>query len=178
MHTAEVNRSQQVTEPHVVRSIETVCEVLRRQLDDIDRELQTAIETTPEWSANNDLLQSVPGVGDQTARTLLVDLPELGKYSRQQMAALVGVAPLNRDSGNYRGQRTTWGGRHTVRTALFMATLSATRHNPIIREHYLKLQAAGKRKKVAPVACMRKLLCMLNAILRDQKPWRETAANS
>lgn len=178
MHTAEVNRSQQVTEPHVVQSIETVCEVLRQQLNDIDRELQTAVETTPEWLANNELLQSVPGVGDQTARTLLVELPELGRCSRQQMAALVGVAPLNRDSGQYRGQRTTWGGRRTVRTALFMATLSATRHNPIIKAHYEKLQANGKRKKVALVACMRKLLCMLNAIIRDQKPWKEIAANS
>lgn len=178
MLTAESNRSQQTSEPHVVHSIEAVVEVLREQLADIDGQLQKAIEQTPAWRAKDELLQSVPGVGEQTARTLLVDLPELGRCSRQQMAALVGVAPINRDSGCYRGTRSTWGGRATVRTAIYMATLSATRHNPVIKAHYEKLIANGKRKKVALVACMRKLICILNAILRDQEPWKETAMNS
>jgi len=118
------------------------------------------------------LLSSVPGVGPQTARTLLAELPELGTASRQEIAALAGVAPFNRDSGHRRGQRSIAGGRGAVRTALYMATLVATRYNPVIRKHYERLLAAGKRKKVALVACMRKLLVMLNAILRTQKTWR------
>ncbi len=118
------------------------------------------------------LLSSVPGIGPQTARTLLAEQPELGSASRQQIAALAGVAPFNRDSGQMRGTRSIAGERGVVRTALYMATLVATRYNPVIRAHYDHLQKAGKRKKVALVACMRKLLVMLNAILRTQRPWR------
>ena len=146
------------------------------EMGQLEDELKKTLEETPAWSEKENLLRSVPGVGPQTALVLLAELPELGACSRQQIAALVGVAPLNCDSGKRRGQRTTWGGRATVRSTLFMATLVATRHNHVIRAYYLHLQALGKRKKVALVACMRKLLYMLNAILREQKPWKNTAS--
>jgi len=172
MLTAENNRWQQASDKLVRKTIEAVRNTLRKQLDQLDDRLQRTIEATPAWREKENLLRSVPGVGPQTAVALLAELPELGTCSRQQIAALVGVAPLNRDSGKHRGQRTTWGGRATVRSALYMATLVATRHNPVIRTHYEHLQSVGKRKKVALVACMRKLLCMLNAVLREEKPWR------
>ena len=155
------------------RSIRAVLKVIERQLNDTERKLDDVIERSPIWQVRKDLLTSVPGVGDQTARTLIAELPELGNCSRQQIAALVGVAPINRDSGMMRGRRMTWGGRTNVRTALYMATLVATRHNPVIRDHYQKLLEAGKRKKLALVACMRKLLTILNAMLRNGEPWRQ-----
>lgn len=173
MLTAEKNRLQQTTDKLVRRTIKAVKKTLEKQLSELDDELQKTIERTPVWREKENLLRSVPGVGPTTALGLLVELPELGTCSRQQIAALVGVAPINRDSGKQRGQRTTWGGRATVRSVLYMATLVATQHNPVIRAHYEHLQKTGKRKKVALVACMRKLLCMLNAILRDQKPWQD-----
>lgn len=172
MLTAETNRLKQAHDAAVRQSIEQVCGVLTTQLAEIDQLLGETIEQSPLWKEKEQLLRSVPGVGPQTARSLLAELPELGGCSRQKVAALAGLAPFNRDSGTLRGQRMIWGGRSKVRTALYMATLSAARHNPIIRAHYEKLQKAGKRKKVALVACMRKLLCMLNAILRDKKSWR------
>jgi transposase len=172
MLTAENNRSQQATDNLVRETIEAVRNTLRAQLEQLDNELQRTIQQTPAWREKENLLRSVPGVGAQTALTLLAELPELGTCSRQQIAALVGVAPLNRDSGTQRGQRTTWGGRSAVRSILYMSALVATRHNPVIRKYYEHLQGAGKRKKVALIACMRKLLCMLNAVLREQKPWR------
>lgn len=178
MLTAERNREQMATDKLVRKTIKAVCKTLRQQLDQLDNLLQDTIEQTPAWREKENLLRSVPGIGPQTALTILAELPELGNCSRQQIAALVGVAPLNRDSGKLRGQRTTWGGRATVRSALYMATLVATRHNPVIRDHYQHLQTLGKRKKVALVACMRKLLCMLNAILREQKPWKFQKANT
>lgn len=170
--TAESNRLQQARAPRVRASIERVIQVLDEQLDDLDRQLQQAIESSPAWQAKADLLKSVPGVGDQTARTLIAQLPELGQLSRQQVAALTGLAPFNRDSGARRGQRTTWGGRADVRATLFMACLVAVRHNPRLRAHYQRLLDKGKRKKVALVACMRKLITILNAILRDHQPWK------
>jgi len=171
MLSAESNRLQQAHEASVRKSIRHVQQTLTKQLAHIDEDLQQTIQQTPAWREKENLLRSVPGIGPQTALSLLVELPELGSCSRQQIAALVGVAPLNRDSGKFRGRRTTWGGRATVRKALYMATLVATRYNPRIRNHYQRLLKAGKRKKVALVACMRKLLCILNALLRDQKPW-------
>jgi transposase len=178
MLTAENNRFAQTTDKLVRKSIEAVRNTLRKQLAQLDKQLQQLIQATPAWREKEDLLRSVPGVGQQTALALLAELPELGSCSRRQIAALVGVAPINRDSGKLRGVRVTWGGRATVRSALYMATLVATRHNPEIRKHYHHLQNLGKRKKVALVACMRKLLCMLNAILREQKPWRELPATT
>ncbi len=171
MHTAESNRLGQAHDPAVRRSIRTMLRAIERQLLDNEQRMDRAIERSPIWQARKDLLTSVPGVGNQTARTLIAELPELGACSRQRIAALVGVAPLNRDSGHMRGRRMTWGGRASVRTALYMATLVATRWNPIIRDYYQRLLDAGKRKKLALVACMRKLLTILNAMLRDGAPW-------
>lgn len=172
MRTAESNRAALVTSRDVRKSIEKMTRLIEEQIRAIDRELGKTLRKCPVWRERVQLLKSVPGVGDTTARTLLIELPELGRASRQQIAALVGVAPINRDSGMFRGQRRTSGGRAKIRSALYMATLVATRFNPLIRAYYLRLQAAGKKKKLALVACMRKLLVILNAMLRDGNPWR------
>jgi transposase len=173
MRTAESNRLAQARAPKVRASLERVLESLSRELGDLDAELGALIEASPAWQAKADLLRSVPGVGDQTARALIAELPELGAASRQQIAALAGVAPLNRDSGQMRGRRSVWGGRAALRSALYMAALVASRYNPLIRAYYRRLLDAGKRPKVALVACMRKLLVILNAIVRDGQPWRD-----
>lgn len=174
MRTAELNRLQQARTARVRDSVQAVVRMLNDQLAECDRDLDQRLRHCPLWREHEELLKSVPGVGDQTARTLLAELPELGQCSRQQIAALVGVAPLNRDSGLFRGQRTIWGGRAVVRQVLYMATLAATRFNPLIRSFYQRLVDAGKRKKVALIACMHKLLTILNAILRNKTPWRQT----
>lgn len=145
---------------------------LREELADVDAELARAIRASPAWREADDLLRSVPGVGPVLATTLVADLPELGRLDRKAIAALVGVAPLACESGILRGRRVVWGGRARVRAALYMGTLVAVRHNPVIRALYERLLAAGKPTKVALVACMHKLLTILNAILRHRKPWR------
>lgn len=145
---------------------------LESELEDIDKDTLAAIKNSPMWREKENLIRSVPGVGAVTSSTLLACLPELGELSRKEIAALVGVAPLNRDSGRYRGRRTVWGGRANVRSVLYMATLVATRHNPVIKEFYMRLRDAGKVAKVALVACMRKLLCILNAIVKQGTPWQ------
>ncbi len=145
---------------------------LEQELDDLDEGLRQTLRRSPVWREKDDLLRTVPGVGEQLALTLLAYLPELGTLDRRQVAALVGVAPFNRDSGTLRGKRAVWGGRSRVRAALYMGTLSATRYNPIIRDFYQRLLTAGKPKKVALVACMRKLLVILNSMLRHRSPWR------
>jgi transposase len=172
MRTAESNRLQQAHAAKVRRSVKRILAVLDQQLAKIDDDLDGCIRDSPVWREKYDLLTSVPGIGPQTARTLLAELPELGSASRQQIAALAGVAPLNRDSGVMRGQRTTWGGRATVRSSLYMATLVAVRYNPRLKAVYDRLLARGKRKKVALTACMRKLLTILNAMLREQIGWQ------
>jgi transposase len=144
---------------------------LEAELADIDTQPHDAVQASPAWREREDLLRSVPGIGPTTAFTLLADLPELGSQGRKAIAALVGVAPLACDSGTLRGRRLVWGGRARIRSALYMATLVATRFNPVIRAFYLKLCAAGKPKKVALVACMHKLLLILNASLRQGSPW-------
>ena len=174
MRTAETNRRQQEPERRVRASLDRVLAVLETELSTLDAEIDRLVDGDPDRRRTDALLCSVPGVGPVTGRTLLGELPELGSCSRYQIAALVGVAPVNRDSGTTRGRRTIWGGRAAVRDALYMATLVATRHNPVIRARYNRLLAAGKTKKVALVACMRTLLVMLNAMVRDQKPWRYT----
>ncbi len=172
MITAESNRFKQAFNHEVRQNIQAVLSMLKQQLNDLDDGLDQAIRDCPAWRAKDDLLKGVPGIGNQTSRCLIAGLPELGQCSRGQIASLVGVAPLNRDSGLMRGQRTTWGGRASIRRALYMATLVASRYNPVIQQHYQRLLATGKKKKVALVACMRKLLVILNAMLRDQKHWR------
>lgn len=144
---------------------------LEKRLDKANRALQEVIEASPIWRAQENLLRSVPGVGPVLSATLLAELPELGRLSGREIAALVGVAPFNRDSGTLRGQRCIWGGRVSVRCALYMGTLVAVRHNPVLRRHYEQLLDRGKAKKVALVACMRKLLVMLNAMMKTQTHW-------
>jgi transposase len=171
LRTAESNRLGQTTSKRIKTSIRAVLVVIEKQIASIDDELDERIKNSPIWKEKHDLLTSVPGIGPQTARTLLVCLPELGTINRQTIAALVGVAPINRDSGMMRGRRITWGGRKVVRSALYMATLVATRYNPVLKAHYTKLLTSGKAKKLALVACMRKLLVILNAMLRNRTPW-------
>ena len=132
------------------------------------------VRRSPIWRAKDDLLKSVPGIGDTTSRTLLALLPELGTLTGKQTAALVGVAPLNCDSGTMRGRRRVWGGRARVRAALYMAALVASRHNPILKAFYQRLRGAGKPAKVALIACAHKLLTIVNAMLRDGQPWDVT----
>jgi transposase len=143
---------------------------LNERLAALDDDLDTTLRTRPVWREREGLLRSVPGIGPICARTLLLELPEIGILSRQRLAALVGVAPLNRDSGTLRGSRTTWGGRAHVRATLYMSTLVAVRYNPVLKAFHERLRTAGKAAKVA-LACMRKLLTMLNAMVKHQKPW-------
>ena len=149
---------------------------LQTQIDKIDRIVADLVDSIDEWRDKREIMQSVPGIGTQVINTMLADLPELGSLSNKQIAALVGVAPFNRDSGRFRGKRRIRGGRASVRTVLFMAMLSAIQHNPVIRSTYRRLVASGKHKKVALTACMRKMVCILNAMLRDKTRWREKYA--
>ncbi len=175
MRTAEKNRLTLGATGLVRKNLKAHISWLDRHLRDTDRELKQLIEASPAWQAKEDLLTSAPGIGNTTARVLIGQLPELGQLSHKQIAALAGLAPFNRDSGTLRGQRMIWGGRHEVRTALYMATVSAIRANPPIRDFYQRLKSNGKPSKVALTACMRKLLVTLNAMLRDQTPWQHTA---
>jgi len=176
MITAERNRLSSARNKAVRRHIKDHITWLERELVDTDNDLRRSVKESPVWREKDNLLRSVPGVGPVLSATLLADLPELGTLDRKQIAALVGVAPLNRDSGNFRGKRTVWGGRAKVRATLYMATLAATRHNAVIRAFYQRLCAAGKDHKVALTACMRKLLTILNAMLKHRTPWRYEAA--
>jgi transposase len=151
---------------------------LEKELSRTDEDLDTAVGASTTFKENEALLRSVPGVGPVLARTLLAELPELGKLDHRSLSALVGVAPFNRDSGTRRGKREVWGGRAPVRAALYMGALVAVRHNPALGEFYGWLLKAGKPKKVALVACMRKLLSILNAVMRDRTPWRPTHVSS
>ena len=170
MHTAELNRRHRAL-PVVRRRIERMLAVLEAELADLNKDLEDRLKTSPLWREQEDLLKSVPGVGNALTFTLLTGLPELGRLSRKQIAALVGIAPLNRDSGAFRGKRTVWGGRSQVRGPLYMATLAATRFNPIIRSFYQRLLAKGKPKKLALIACMHKLLTILNAMVKHKTLW-------
>lgn len=175
MLVAERNRLSSA--PRRIRpQIQVHIEWLHQQLADLDQDLGELVRSSPVWREKEDLLRSVPGVGPVLATTLLASLPELGTLNRKQIAALVGVAPLNRDSGTLRGRRTVWGGRAQVRAVLYMSTLVAVRHNPMLRTFYARLQAAGKPSKVSLTACMRKLLTMLNAILKYRVRWAPTPA--
>lgn len=173
MLTAEKNRLASARSA-IRKNLRAHIAWLERALQQADTDLAEAIRQSPVWREKDELLRSVPGIGPVLTTTLLANLPELGTLTHKQIAALVGVAPLNRDSGTLRGRRTVWGGRARVRTVLYMAAIVATRFNPVIRVFYRRLCAAGKAKKVALVACMRKLLTIVNAILKHRTPWNPT----
>jgi transposase len=170
---AETNRRRLVRDRTVQRRIEAHIGWLKRALRDLDRDLQRTIRASPVWRETDDLLQSTPGIGPITTATMLAELPELGHLSRHKIAALVGVAPLNRDSGHFRGRRRVAGGRASVRKVLYMATLTAIRRNPSIAAFYRRLCANGRPAKVAFTASMRKLLTILNAMVRDGRAWQQ-----
>jgi transposase len=171
MLVMEKNRLSMTFSPRVRRSLQTNLQSLKEQLKELEQDLNDFIRQSPIWLEKDQLLQSVPGIGPLTSQSLLAWVPELGTLNRKKIAALVGLAPFNRDSGQMRGKRTIWGGRARVRPPLYMATLAACRVNPAIRIFYLRLLAAGKSKKLALTACMRKLLTILNAILKQHQPW-------
>jgi|SRR5271170_4159684 len=170
MMVAESNRSTHALDV-VRRGIAVTLRCFKKQIAALDRELATFIRETPAWRAKSELLRSVPGVGAVACATLLAHLPELGTLNRKKIAALVGVAPFNRDSGTLRGQRMIWGGRAPVRSVLYMCTLVAIVRNPIIAAYYRRLQDAGKPSKVALIACARKLIVILNALLQRGTRW-------
>ena len=170
MLVSEKNRLSAATTVAVRPRIEAHIAWLERELDDLDEGLRQTLRQSPVWREKDDLLRTVPGVGEQVSLSLLAYLPELGTH-RRQIAALVGVAPFNRDSGTLRGKRTVWGGRARIRAALYMGALVASRFNPVIRDFYQRLLAAGKPKKLALTACMRKLLIILNSMLKHRSPW-------
>jgi transposase len=174
IQVAEKNRLSRATQ--TLRSnIEEHLQQLAQHLDNLDEQIQTLGEQQADWQRKDQILQSVKGIGRVTAALCLVELPELGKLSDKQIARLVGVAPINHDSGKHQGKRMISGGRTRVRCGLYMATLVASRHNPVIRNFYRRLLARGKLKQVALVACMRKLLVILNAMIRDNKTWQPPA---
>lgn len=175
MLTAERNRLGNVPSG-IRRDIQEHVRWLERRLKNTNDQLAKVIRTSPVWREKDRRLQSAPGVGPVLATTLLAELPELGRLNRKEIAALVGVAPFNRDSGNQRGKRMIWGGRASVRTALYMGALVAVRHNPVIRAFYGRLLQAGKGKKVALTACMRKLLTILNAMMKQKTSWQPNYA--
>lgn len=171
MLVAEKNRLR-TSRPPVSQRIQLHIDWLEQELDEIDRDLKEMLHNSPVWREKENLLRTVPGVGPQLAISILAYLPELGTLNRKRVAALVGVAPFNRDSGALRGKRAVWGGRSRIRAALYMAALVASRHNPVISAFYQRLLAAGKAKKVALTACMRKLLVILNAMLKHHSSWQ------
>jgi transposase len=175
MITSEENRLSTASKP-IRRRIEVHLRWLRQELERTNEELEQIVRESPIWREKAALLRSVPGVGPTLSVTLLAELPELEHLNRKKVAALVGVAPVNRDSGTLRGVRTIWGGRSGVRTVLYMATLCAVRFNSTIKMFYERLRAKGKPKKVALTACMRKLLTILGAMLRNRTPWQPQAA--
>lgn len=174
MLTAEKNRLHSAA-TWTRKDLRKHIEWLQKHLEKIEKDMDRMIQNSPIWRAKGKILLSVKGVGPALCRTLLSALPELGNLKRQKIAVLVGVAPLNRDSGKFRGRRTTWGGRAEIRSVLYMATVAATRWNSVIRPFYERLVKAGKLRKVAIVACMRKMLTILNAMLKNKTPWRAAA---
>jgi transposase len=178
MITAEGNRLSSARDRNIKRGIQEHINWLKGEVGDINKEISRMIQQSPVWQDKDTKLQSVPGVGPVLSATLIGALPELGCLNRRQIAALVGVAPLCRDSGKHRGERRVWGGRSCVRAPLYMATLAAVRHNPILCQFYSRLVAAGKAKKVALTACMRKLLTILNVMLKHNSAWSCTFVNS
>lgn len=171
MLTMETNRLQQAPK-ELKRDIIAHIKWLEKRLEQANDDIDKQIRNSSIWREQDDLLQSVPGVGKVTSHTLIAELPELGKLNNKEIAKLAGIAPLNRDSGKFSGHRIVWGGRAAVRAALYMAVISAVRHNPIIAAFYQRLKARGKASKVALVACMRKLLIILNSMLKEHQAWQ------
>jgi transposase len=169
---AELNRRRLLRDRRLQHHLDAHIAWLEEALRRLDHDLTTLIRSTPMWREADDLLRSVPGIGPVTASTLIADLPELGRLDRRRIAALVGLAPIARDSGIFRGRRMIFGGRGHIRRVLYMATLTAIKHNPAIRAFHQRLVAAGRPGKVALTAAMRKLLTILNAMLRDHRPWQ------
>tara|TARA_R110001599_G_scaffold91341_3_gene239969 strand:+ start:12607 stop:13392 length:786 start_codon:yes stop_codon:yes gene_type:complete len=172
MSTMEKNRLQ-ILPKSLHSSIKSLLKTLQTQIKSITRQIEQEVAKVDHWQTKTDILTSVPGVGKVLAFTLLSELPELGELNRKEIAALVGVAPINRDSGKLTGKRRIRGGRHRVRTVMFMAMLSAIQCNPVFKQFYERLKAQGKLPKVALIACMRKMVVMLNTMVKNQEPWRE-----
>lgn len=177
MLTAEKNRLSSAPKP-VRKDIKNHIAWLEKRLRDVNNGLNSAIKDSPIWREHDEILQSTPGVGPVLSVTLLAELPELGKLNRRQIAALAGVAPFNRDSGRFRGKRSIWGGRAEIRSVLYMSTLTAVRCNPVIRAFYQRLIGSGKKHKVAMTACMRKLLTILNIMIKNQTSWNSELIKS
>jgi len=173
MLVEEKNRRSAARSKALRDDIDAHIKWLQERIESLDKDLDQRIRQSPLWREKEALLRSVPGVGPIVSRTLMAELPELGALTRKEIAALAGLAPFNQDSGKRQGKRVIWGGRATVRGVLYMATLTAIRWNPVIRTHYERLVAAGKHKKVALVACMRKLLVILNAMVKSGNFWRK-----
>ena len=174
MHTAESNRTEHAMDKEIKSSLDAVVRTIEKQIEKIDKQIKDHIDQQPELKQRAESLKSVPGIGDTTAHMLVTELPELGCYNRRQIAALVGVAPMNRDSGMFRGKRMTGGGRRHVRARLFMPTLVAVKYNPVLRRYYRNLvEQQGKCKMVALTAAMRKLLCIMNTMLKNNQKWNE-----
>ncbi len=173
MHTAENNRKEHAIDTEVKQSIEAILNVIKSQLSSVEKDIDNWIQQMPELKQKADYLQSIPGIGKTTAHMLVTELPELGLLNRRQIAALVGVAPMNRDSGIFRGKRMTGGGRRHVRAGLFMPTLAATQFNPVINKYYWMLvEGRGKCKMVALTAATRKLLCIMNTMIKNNQYWQ------
>jgi transposase len=177
MLSAEKNRRASLRSK-MRQNVDIHIEWLEEQIQALDEEIQELSQSQAEWRSRIDLLKTVPGVGPVIATTLMASLPELGTVSDKRISALVGVAPFNRDSGQVRGKRTIWGGRANVRAVLYMGTMVATRYNPVLKAFYERLLSQGKAKKVALIACMHKLLRILNAIIRDLKPWQAPSVST
>lgn len=176
MRTAEQNRLSQALSKRVALSIDALIKTLARELENLDKDLDETVQSSPLWREKEDLLQSIPGVGPVVSRTLLAQLPELGCASRQQIAALVGLAPYARESGTMRGSRRICGGRSGVRATLYMAALVAKKHNPVLKKSYESLLSRGKKPKQALTALMRKLLVIMNSMLKTKTPWEDKLA--
>lgn len=176
LHAAESNRLENVGSPRARKSIEKVVRLLRQQIEGMDKAIADLIEADDTWRRKDELLQGVPGIGKVTSATLVGELPELGQLNRQEVSALVGLAPFNNDSGHHRGTRSIYGGRASVRQVLYMAALSAKRFNPLIRRFAERLEKAGKKFKVVMTACMRKLLVLLNQLVKTNTPWNPEIA--
>lgn len=178
LRSAESNRIQQTDSKFARKSIEKVLKILQKQVSQTEAAIAKLIESNDDWSRKSDIVSSAPGIGPATASTLIADLPELGQLNREKIATLVGIAPLNKDSGTLKGKRPIRGGRASVRSVLYMATLSATRFNPVIRTMYQRLTNKGKPHKLAHVACMRKLLSILNTMVRNDQLWNPGIAQA